>query len=195
MINHDQYFSYLSSRSRLGHLYRTHWLYPLLTNHLLGRSLDIGCGIGDMLAFRDNMVGVDINPLTVGYCISRGFDARLMLADRLPFEDEQFGSVLLDNVLEHLAEPLPLLHEIRRVLKKDVGVLLVGVPGIKGWASDADHKTFYDENALVDCLSRAGFQHRKTFYTPLFKSSFLDRSMRQYCIYGKFSVDLGHTKT
>jgi SAM-dependent methyltransferase len=185
---HDEYFAYLSSRSALAHCYRRYWLYPALSRQLRGRSLDVGCGIGDMLDFRAGMVGVDVNPRLVDYCITRGLDARLMANDRLPFEAEAFDSALLDNVLEHLENPAPLLNEIRRVLKRSDGALLVGVPGKKGWASDSDHKRAYDERALIACLEQAGFRHAKTFYMPLVKSSFLDRSMKQYCIYGKFVV-------
>jgi len=105
MTTYDEYFAYLSSRSRLGHLYRKHWLYPRLNKRLHGRALDVGCGIGDMLSFRPGMVGTDINRRTVEYCIERGFDAKLMLVDTLPFSDREFDSVLLDNVLEHIPDP------------------------------------------------------------------------------------------
>lgn len=185
MTNHDEYYAYLSSRSRLGHLYRRHWLYPRLTKRLHGRSLDVGCGIGDMLSFRPGTVGTDINPRTIQYCISRGYEARLMTVDVLPFSDQQFDSVLLDNVLEHIVEPAALLREIRRVLKTD-GSLVVGVPGIKGWSTDPDHKVAYDEAQLIACLRHARFLHVESFFTPLWRSEWLSRHVRQYCVYGRF---------
>lgn len=189
MSNYDQYFSYLKKRSKLGQIYRNKWLYPWLTRYLPGRTLDIGCGIGDMLVYRSNIVGVDINPMTVEYCIARGCDARLMTEGKLPFDDGEFDSVLLDNVLEHLEDPGALLNEIRRVLKKDHGVLLVGVPGRKGWSVDLDHKVFYSESDLVNCLEIFGFKLNKFFHTPLLRSSLLSFWMRQYCIYGQFLVN------
>ncbi len=186
MANHDEYYAYLSSRSRLGHLYRKYWLYPRLTKRLHGSALDIGCGIGDMLAFRPGTVGTDINPRTVNYCLSRGLTVRLMSVDVLPFPDQQFDSVLLDNVLEHIIEPAALLYEISRVLKTG-GSLVVGVPGVKGWTTDSDHKVSYNEEQLIACLRQARFEHIESFFTPLWRSEWLSRRMRQYCLYGKFA--------
>ena len=185
MTSNDEYFEYLQRRSRLGAIYRKHWLYPRLSRRLIGRTLDLGCGIGDMLAYRSNTVGVDINPHTVTFCKARGTEAYLMTSDTLPFNAMEFNSVLMDNVLEHLVEPVPLLAEVRRVLSAK-GRLLIGVPGLKGWNSDPDHKTQYDESTLVASVEPLGFSHLETFHTPLFQSGWLDRNVRQYCIYACF---------
>lgn len=182
---HDSYFQYLRARSRLGAIYRQHWLYPRLAKRLVGRTLDVGCGIGDMLAYRRGTKGVDINARTVEFCRSIGLDARQMDVDRLPFDAHSFDSVLLDNVMEHIANPTPLLSETHRVLVPG-GRLLVGVPGKRGWTSDVDHKIYYDEPSLLARVTNHGFESTETFYTPLFKSAWLDRRMRQYCVYALF---------
>ena len=187
MTDHDEYFAYLQRRSGIGALYRRHWLYPRLTRRLPGRCLDVGCGIGDMLTFRiGDTVGVDVNPRTVAYCRSRGAVAFTMEPDRLPFEAGEFDSALLDNVLEHIEQPVPLLAEVHRVIKPG-GQVLIGVPGQRGWDSDADHKVFYDEAGLQRCLGEAGFATLEVFHAPLWRSAWLDRRMRQYCIYGLFA--------
>ncbi len=179
---HSYYFRYLTNRSYLGLLYRTLWLYPQLTKCLKGNTLDVGCGIGDMLSFRPNTVGVDINPHNVEFCKELGHDAQIMMPDLLPFGDASFNSVLLDNVLEHIFEPTPLLAEIRRVLRPQ-GVVVIGVPGIRGQASDSDHKVFYAEAALSLIAEKNGFGVVKVFHMPLGRSLFLSRHLRQYCIY------------
>lgn len=186
MGDHDEYFDYLRRRSRLGAVYRTRWLYPRLARRLMGRALDIGCGIGDMLVYRANTVGVDINPRTVAFCKARGAHAVLMRPDELPFADGEFDSVLMDNVLEHIPDPGCLLAEAHRILRTG-GRLLVGVPGARGWASDPDHKVFYDEQMLRACMHAAGFDCVECFYTPLWRSGWLGRTLRQYCLYGVFS--------
>lgn len=183
----ENYFSYLRSRSFLGAVYRRYLLYPRLNRLLSGKCLDIGCGIGDMLAYRSNTVGVDVNPHTVSYCRSVGLDASVMEVDILPFGGKTFDSVLLDNVLEHLSEPRALLREISRVLVPG-GVFLVGVPGVKGWKSDPDHKVFYDEAALLSLVQEFGFGISSCTYVPFFRSEFLSAHVRQYCLYMQFTL-------
>ena len=180
--NDQQYFAYLQQRSRLGHFYRRHWLYPRLCRQLSGRVLDVGCGIGDMLRFRPQTVGVDINRETVAACRAASLDAHLMQPDVLPFGARSFDGVILDNVLEHLVEPSPLLAEIQRVLRP-AGRLLVGVPGPKGYRADPDHKVFYDRPALVARLNAAGFACQRILQLPL---PGLGEALRSHCLYGVF---------
>ena len=157
------YFEYLKKRSFLGGIYRRYVLYPRLNFHLKGKVLDVGCGIGDMLSYRKNTVGLDVNPLNVAFCQKRELEAHIMKPDVIPFADETFDSVLLDNVLEHIERPSLLFKEIRRVLKAD-GILLIGVPGIKGYESDDDHKVFYDEKKLQALALKNRFNVNHFFY-------------------------------
>lgn len=179
------YFDYLLQRSKLALFYRNLWLYPRLNRYLRGRVLDVGCGIGDLLGYRKDAVGTDINPRAVEWCRGQGHEARLMEPDVLPFGDTEFDGVVLDNVLEHLVDPKPLLAEIHRVLQVG-GTLIVGVPGRKGYASDPDHKIFYDRNALVGTLAASGFSTIKILHMPM-KSTWMDGNMPQFCIYGVFA--------
>lgn len=181
------YFDYLRKRSRAAWLYRTYWLYPKLCRHLSGTVLDVGCGIGDLLSFRKDTVGTDINLRAVAWCRDKGHRAELMLPDVLPFGTAEFDGVIIDNVLEHIADPKALLAEVRRVLRSG-GRALIGVPGRRGYASDPDHKVFYDEAALVEVMASAGFALRQLLPMP-FRSSWLDAHMRQYCVYGVFQRD------
>lgn len=182
--NKAGYFEYLRGRSLSGLIYRNYWLYPRLAGHLSGRVLDVGCGIGDFLAYRKGTVGVDVNPQTVAWCQQRGLDARIMDLDILPFPDASFDAVVFDNVLEHLVSPLPLLTEIHRVLVPG-GRFMVGVPGKRGFVCDPDHKIFYDEPGLVAVMAQAAFNKQDLFYMPL-KSDWLAERLSQYCLYGVF---------
>jgi SAM-dependent methyltransferase len=175
------YFEYLLQRSPLGLIYRKYFLYPRLSRHLSGVVLDVGCGIGDFVAHRPGTVGVDPNPHCVDLCRGRGLDVRSMQAGKIPFPDRSFDGAVLDNVLEHLADPADTLGELYRVLRDD-GRLIVGVPGKKGYASDPDHKVFYEEQSLAELLDGAGFRVSRTIHTPL-PIPALGRVMRQHCVY------------
>ncbi len=165
-------------------IYRRYLLYPQLCRELEGQVLDIGCGIGDFLAYRPNTVGVDVNERTVAWCRNQGLDARLMPIDDLPFDAEAFDGAVLDNLLEHIPHPELLLRESARVLKSGAA-LVVGVPGLRGYERDDDHKVFYDEAALVETLTTAGFARRRVIHMPV-RSRLLDRKLSQYCVYGVF---------
>lgn len=188
-----KYAYYLRGRSWFANLYRKYWLYPQLTKYLKGTTLDLGCGIGDMMSFRPNTVGVDINTHNVAFCKELGHDAQVMLPDLLPFGEISFDAVLLDNVLEHILEPTTLMAEIRRVLKPQ-GVVLIGVPGIRGQDSDPDHKNLYDEEALSLIAKNNGFEVLKVFHMPLGRSMLLSRHLRQYCIYSVWQSQSVKTK-
>ena len=176
------YNNYLNRYSSIGNFYRKFLLYPKFNEILQGEILDVGCGLGHYLNFQLGARGVDINPINVSDCLGRGLEASVMLANILPFEDRSFNAVLLDNVLEHIAEPFPLISEIKRVLRPD-GILLIGVPGLRGMAHDPDHKVAYDEISLAALANASGFSIRDFFYMPLFRSEWLNKNLRQYCIY------------
>lgn len=177
----------LQRRSFRALLYRRHLLYPRLCHYMSGRVIDVGCGLGDFLAFRPNTIGVDVNPQIVEWCRGQGLEADLFLDDsRLPFKDGTFQGAVMDNVLEHISEPDQILAEVRRVLEPGA-TFVVGVPGRCGFASEADHKIFYDEENLVRTLNGFGFSRTDLFHMPL-RSSWLDERLRQYCIYGVFAA-------
>ena len=85
-------------------------------------------------------------------------------------------------MLEHIHAPTLLFNEIKRVLKPG-GIILIGVPGAKGFESDSDHKIFYDEMKLKNLAKKFNFSVNYFFYTPFFRSIFLSKRLKQYCIY------------
>jgi len=96
-----------------------------------GRLLDLGCGPGNIalkLAKRFPeilVVGVDYAASMVRMAASsaatQGLSARTTFlsgdAKKIPFADQTFDMVLSNSVLHHLANPVAMLDEMRRVMK------------------------------------------------------------------------------
>jgi SAM-dependent methyltransferase len=183
-LTFEEYYTFLQGRSWLALFYRRFFLYPSICRYLSGRVLDIGCGIGDFLAYRPNTVGTDVNPFLVAHCQRNGFEAHLVSKIPMPFAAHSFAGAVMDNVLEHLDEPQGMFEELRRILMAK-GTLVVGVPGRKGFASDPDHKQFYDEDRLRSNLKSLGFHCEKVWHKPL-GAPWLSRCLSQFALYGVF---------
>lgn len=86
--------------------------------------LDVACCRGAISqaiiegGFSGRLVGVDITPAFVEDARSKGIDARVADARSLPFEDAEFETVLLLNVIMHLDKPQEAVAEAARVARK-----------------------------------------------------------------------------
>lgn len=95
--------------------------------------LDVGCNSGAFLRRLSEgkrgitAKGVDVSESVVAIAKEKGLDVSLGDGESLPFPDASFDYVVLMEVLVHVHEPLKMLKEIRRVLKKD-GVLIGSCP-------------------------------------------------------------------
>lgn len=49
--------------------------------------------------------------------------------DRLPFQDEEANVVVITEVIEHLANPVNILKEIKRILKPS-GIMVISTPNV-----------------------------------------------------------------
>ena len=93
----------------------------------LGRELappllEIGCGEGNNLlrfAALSPRTGVDLFARKLVFAARQLPEARFAAADaaRLPFADAAFGSVLVRDLLHHVAEPFHVVREVARVLR------------------------------------------------------------------------------
>lgn len=114
-----------------------------------------------------------------------GFNSYLIEDDIFPIKDNSYDSLLMDNVIEHIEDPLKILSGCSRVLKKK-GIFVLGTPGLKGYQIYDDHKIYYDEKKLINLLRSLNFEHKKTIYKS-FKFRYFDKLLRQYCMYTVFS--------
>jgi SAM-dependent methyltransferase len=116
--------------------------------HARGRLLDMGCGYVPLYGVYRDLVQENI-------CIDWEstfhpgihLDFVVDLNGRLPFEDGSFNTILLTDVLEHIAEPTLLVSEIARLLQFN-GKLILGVPFFY-WLHEVPHDYYrYTEHSL-----------------------------------------------
>lgn len=94
------------------------------------RVLDYGSGQGKLIALGLQQ-NVDIYGTDVPGIETSG-RVRLIENSRIPFDDNFFDVVVSNQVFEHIAQPLPVLKEIHRVLKPG-GIFLALFPDASAW--------------------------------------------------------------
>ena len=112
----------------------------------LGRTLDVGCGIGRNLGvLAPGSVGVDHNSGSIALARAMGYDA-YTVKDFLDGElavPGGFDGLLLAHVIEHMdrAQALKLLGDYLPFVRPGGRVFLV-CPQERGYASDSTHSFF-----------------------------------------------------
>jgi SAM-dependent methyltransferase len=159
-----------------------------LTRLRLGRTLDVGCGIGrNLLNLPHGSLGVDHNPRSVDLARSRGLQALTTgefladAADHGPFE-----SMLLAHVLEHMT-PEQGVEVVRTYLPHIRDKVVAICPQERGYDSDATHVTFLDASAMREILERAGVRVDRAYSFPL------PRAFGRFFTYNE-TVVVGHKR-
>lgn len=128
-----------------------------LRRHDLGRTLDIGCGIGrNLLALEQGSVGVDHNETSVQIARSRGLTA-YTVGEFRDLQLQPFDSLLIAHVVEHMtaSEAEDLLRSYLPHLRPGGKVLFV-CPQERGYASDPTHVCWTNDNDLVELAHAVG---------------------------------------
>lgn len=93
------------------------------------RILDLGCGLGDdaaalarLVSSGGSVVGVDGSQAMVDAARQRhgaieGVSFQVADAAALPFDDASFDACRIDRVLQHIADPAPVIGEMARVVR------------------------------------------------------------------------------
>lgn len=138
----------------------------------LGRTLDVGCGLGRNLAHLGGSgVGVDHNAASVAVARERGLEAYTpdeFLAGPHAREGA-FDSLLAAHVIEHMteADAVALLRTYLPFVREHGKVVLI-TPQEKGYATDATHVRFCgfaEVAALCDTLG-LGLERQYSFPFP-----------------------------
>lgn len=141
-----------------------------------GPTIDYGCGAGQLLALLPaGSVGLEVNPHLVAAHSRAGLSVRQWQANDQGFDlaglaPGQFQTLVISHVLEHLPEPTAAITRLLQACQRlGVARLIAVVPGAKGYASDATHRTFIDSHyvAAQGWKRLAGYDQCQLRFFPL----------------------------
>lgn len=147
------------------------WMADAIRPFVGFRVLEIGAGIGNItnqLIPRDHYLATDIAPHYLEYLRSFALSKPYLEVGRIDVEepgafaplDGRFDTVICLNVLEHVADPIGALRNMRRALQRG-GRLILYVPQGQGLYSSLDrvlgHRCRYSREQLRHELVAAGF--------------------------------------
>jgi ubiquinone/menaquinone biosynthesis C-methylase UbiE len=123
--------------------------------------LDIACGIGYLLNFVGGGTGVDINHELISECKKKYPKNKFIISDcySIPIKSDQFDTIIMCMIIEHLDKPEKALLEAKRLLKSG-GNLIVVTPRKNDWfykffvKKDPTHVKEYTSKELKELLSK-----------------------------------------
>ena len=139
----------------------------------LGRTLDIGCGIGRNLGnLSKDSVGVDHNDHSVAVAKQAGFSAVTVdefMKNKKKYGKDSFDSMLLAHVLEHLTtqDGIAIIKEYLPYVSDKVVVIC---PQEKGFKTDETHINYLNHKDIEQILEKCGLKVTKSYSFPLHKS-------------------------
>lgn len=128
----------------------------LLTDYARGDLIDLGCGNAPLTGMYKNRVASYIwadwpsSPHRL-----YELDLEVDLNERLPFPSNSFDTILLSDVLEHMALPDSLFVELTRILKIG-GHIILGVPFLYCLHEEPHDYHRYTRHKLRDFADRNG---------------------------------------
>ena len=141
--------------------------YRDLTRHFdrAAELLDIGCGSAWLGEHFARYTGIDNSAEAIAQAIAAGRNViHADIEQRLPFADESFDAVVMKDVLEHLAEPVQLVREAHRVLRRG-GLLFASSPDAQRWVwDDYTHRRPFTRKGLRLLFADHGFQIERLGY-------------------------------
>jgi len=138
------------------------------------RVLDIGSGFGQALGYHAargcEVWGVESDENAMRVAQRFGFNVRIGVFDPSDFPRDFFDVVTLDQVIEHMRDPVETLKGVRAVLKRG-GIAILSTPNPAGWGAlvfgcrwinwhAPYHLHFFSKRSMRMAAEKAGLKSR-----------------------------------
>jgi len=140
------------------------------------RVLDIGCGFGETLGYHKER-GCDVYGVEADENIKRvaenyGYNVHIGVFTPGSYETDFFDYVTMDQVIEHLSDPLVSLKGVAQVTKPG-GSVIISTPNSNGWGSNVFgarwiswhipyHLQFFSKKSMSIAAEKTGFDVEKS---------------------------------
>lgn len=128
------------------------------------RHLDIGCSSGLLLqgfaqAYNTTPTGIEPGDAYRSYALASGLKVYPSLSALLAEQPERFELISMAHVLEHLAEPVAYLQDLREQVIHPEGWLLLEVPNLYAHDSfEVAHLLAFSPHTLAQTVQQSGFE-------------------------------------
>lgn len=137
----------------------------------LGKTLDVGCGIGrNLKSLPNGSVGIDHNTYMVDDLVKQGYLAYTASGFKKSkySKNELFDALLFAHIIEHMSseDTEKMIRDYLKYLKKGGKVVII-CPQKKGFSKDSTHIKFHNRESISALLSRLNLVILKKQSFPL----------------------------
>lgn len=141
-----------------------------------GKLLDIGCAFGDCLVMAKNMgwknpEGLELSRYAYNFAKEKGIKVKNGNLEKINYPQNNFDIVTIQDVIEHVKNPLEDLRKIHKILKPKGWVFIV-TPNIEGkWSKllgsfwyhykPGEHVLYFSPKSINNALKKTGFVNIK----------------------------------
>ena len=161
-----------------------------------GKLLDVGCALGDCLDIARQLKwkdaeGVELSEYAYKFAKRKGLKVKNGTLQDVKYPDNYFDAVTMQDVIEHVPDPVSDLKRIHKILKPGGKVYLV-TPDIDGlWSrllgkywyhyKPGEHIMYFGQKSITTALKEAGFKNiesSKTYH--VMSLNYILNRMRYY---------------
>lgn len=142
-----------------------------------GKMLDVGSALGDSLieakklGWKD-VYGVELSEFAAKKAEKRGLDVKNGTLMEAKYPSDHFDVVTIQDVIEHMPDPITEMKEVKRILKPN-GIVFIVTPDIGGfWQKilgpswyhykPGEHIMYFSQKTLFKMLNDRGFRNIET---------------------------------